>query len=447
MRRFVRGASRTLGGLVLLAGWITFAAYVNGALDQGGSSEASAHFASVASETNKTTPGRGSATRLVPAKPGNLGLATTALPARPATYNETIAEEIDERNGAYSQDPDDVATAAQPARESSPPAVFVPYTASRSKAGGKPVPRPGAAPGGASGATRSPTLAGIGKPAGNGTPAERRALAPTPLTPNVRTPSFLPASLAVGPSAPARAPSPGSAPSRSPGPSASSAPNPGPAPSRGSAPSRDPGPSALADSGQNPFPPTTRNSPGDGPLLVADWVLDGTDPVESSVRVVDGGAINPGHSPGALPISGDLVIDGGLLLIEIAGSDAGQYDQLLVSGTVTLVDAVIEFSFLDGFEPAIGDILDFLHADGGIEALDIASIEMTGLPAYLGFALVPDYDLHRELLVAVSLLIVEAPLRLAASTEAIADVPTPATLLLVITGLVALGAARRRSST
>jgi T5SS/PEP-CTERM-associated repeat protein len=87
--------------------------------------------------------------------------------------------------------------------------------------------------------------------------------------------------------------------------------------------------------------------------------------VSASLSVEAGGAIEPGSSPGILTIDGDVRFElGSLLVIEIAGGDAGtEYDRLRILGDAELGGTVV-FRFIDGFAPRAGNRFDFLKVSG-----------------------------------------------------------------------------------
>ncbi|MEX0611546.1 MAG: hypothetical protein WD229_05470, partial [Pirellulales bacterium] len=91
------------------------------------------------------------------------------------------------------------------------------------------------------------------------------------------------------------------------------------------------------------------------------------------------GLLSPGNSPGMLRIAGDYAQGiGGSLLIEIAGTLAGaQYDQLAVTGTVTLAGE-LELVLVDQFEPRLGnnfDVLAFGNIQGRFDRLVLPPLD------------------------------------------------------------------------
>jgi T5SS/PEP-CTERM-associated repeat protein len=93
---------------------------------------------------------------------------------------------------------------------------------------------------------------------------------------------------------------------------------------------------------------------------------NGTLAVPPQRRVVNGGVIAPGLSPGEITIDGDYEQpEGGVLVIEVGGTEAGKFDVLHVKGNATLAGTV-DLRFIDGFVPQAGDNVDFVVVDGTI---------------------------------------------------------------------------------
>jgi hypothetical protein len=75
---------------------------------------------------------------------------------------------------------------------------------------------------------------------------------------------------------------------------------------------------------------------GTGQLTVVGAALRGTGTVSTDLRV-ESGAVAPGFSPGTLTLGGNWTLDpASILSIEIFGTAAGQFDQLVVAGATTL---------------------------------------------------------------------------------------------------------------
>lgn len=83
-------------------------------------------------------------------------------------------------------------------------------------------------------------------------------------------------------------------------------------------------------------------------------------------KVENGGTIAPNLSPGTLTIEGDYEqFEDGVLEIEVAGLEPGQFDVLHITGNATLAGTV-DLKFIDGFVPKPGDSVDFVKVDGTI---------------------------------------------------------------------------------
>ncbi len=83
-----------------------------------------------------------------------------------------------------------------------------------------------------------------------------------------------------------------------------------------------------------------------------------------AVTVSNGGIIAPGNSPGVLSTSDLTFEEGGIYEFEIAGNSEGQYDQINVTGTVTLGNGTLRAILLDGFKPEQGKSFVIINNDG-----------------------------------------------------------------------------------
>jgi len=87
--------------------------------------------------------------------------------------------------------------------------------------------------------------------------------------------------------------------------------------------------------------------------------LAGTGTVIGNVTNNSGGTVSPGDAPGTLTVNNYTQRQGGTLLIDIAGTSAGQFSVLNVFGTAKLsgrLDPVLQ----NGFVPTIGESFIFL---------------------------------------------------------------------------------------
>lgn len=154
-------------------------------------------------------------------------------------------------------------------------------------------------------------------------------------------------------------------------------------------------------------------------------ILGGTGTVFGDV-IVQGGGITPGFSPGEINIDGDLSIIDGLLTIEVGGTQSGLFDLINVTGAADITGAIIEFVFVDGFLPVIGDAFEFLQA-ASVTGLADATFRFAGIAPGFGF------DVGAQ----------GNTLQFQALTNAVA-VSEPAGLTLGALGLLVLGLVRSR---
>ena len=76
------------------------------------------------------------------------------------------------------------------------------------------------------------------------------------------------------------------------------------------------------------------------------------------------GLVNPGQSVGLLTIDGTYEqLSGGTLHIELAGTAAGEFDALSITGDGSL-DGTLAADLVGGFHPALGDVFDIITAAG-----------------------------------------------------------------------------------
>ncbi|MBX3412189.1 MAG: PEP-CTERM sorting domain-containing protein [Pirellulales bacterium] len=140
--------------------------------------------------------------------------------------------------------------------------------------------------------------------------------------------------------------------------------------------------------------------------------------------VNDGGVVSPGFSPGKLDVVGNYLQGSfGSLDLEIGGLLPGQYDQLSVTGNLSLAGTV-NIAFIDGFLPSVGDQFDFFQV-GGTFDLSEATLQWNNAPAGFQYSTAFQDGLYSVHITAV---------------------PEPSTLVLAACGALGiLGFARRRS--
>lgn len=93
-------------------------------------------------------------------------------------------------------------------------------------------------------------------------------------------------------------------------------------------------------------------------------ILKGTGTV-GAVEIFSGGTIAPGLSPGCLS-TGDLTFhEGGIYDFELGGTTAcTQYDQIKVTGSVTLGNGTLNTEIVNDFKPAAGQSFTIINNDG-----------------------------------------------------------------------------------
>jgi fibronectin-binding autotransporter adhesin len=105
---------------------------------------------------------------------------------------------------------------------------------------------------------------------------------------------------------------------------------------------------------------------GNGAVTVATaGTLGGTGSITGNIAV--NGTLAPGVNAGALNVTGNVTFNAGsTALIQIGGTGAGQFDELILSGALTAGGA-FDVDLINGFNPSIGnsfDVLDFGSASG-----------------------------------------------------------------------------------
>lgn len=174
----------------------------------------------------------------------------------------------------------------------------------------------------------------------------------------------------------------------------------------------------------------------DNVFVQRNGILDGNGGTIIADVILDGGIIAPGASPGIMNIDGDLEILDGLLQIEIAGTGAGMYDQLNITGDlIASLGFDIEISFLDSFVPQAGDVFNFLNVAGDSSVFDT--------PSLINFSVIGGGFFGNN----AQLDFASGGLRLISDTS-VAPVPLPAGFPMLLAGLVGLGwLGKRRKAT
>ncbi len=119
--------------------------------------------------------------------------------------------------------------------------------------------------------------------------------------------------------------------------------------------------------------------PGGGAVALVDARIEGTGNIVVNKNgsltgtgtvavphIAAGGVISPGFSPGTLTIEGDFDLrPTGVLVMEYEGTNPGEFDRLIVTGTATL-GGRLEVHFRNGFAPA--DPQAFIRSQNFVEA-------------------------------------------------------------------------------
>jgi autotransporter-associated beta strand protein len=118
---------------------------------------------------------------------------------------------------------------------------------------------------------------------------------------------------------------------------------------------------SFSNPGANSFSGTLT---GTGTYSVASGVtLKGTGTYSTPVSVLSGATIAPGNSPGTISTGNLTLASGSTAAMEIDGTTAGTgYDQIAVTGTVTINNATLTASF--GYTSSYGDSYTLISNDG-----------------------------------------------------------------------------------
>jgi len=166
----------------------------------------------------------------------------------------------------------------------------------------------------------------------------------------------------------------------------------------------------------------------EGSRLIIFDVFSGTGGIQGGGMLEILGTLSPGASPGAVDYDGDLQLGpGATTLIELAGLDPGEFDQLLIGGDLTLAGE-LDVDLLGGFEPGLDQ--QFLIADVTGQRFGVFSGLGEG-------ALVGNYQ-------GTDLFITYAGGD-GNDVALVTPVPEPSTLVLAAIGLLSLAVRRRRS--
>jgi hypothetical protein len=126
---------------------------------------------------------------------------------------------------------------------------------------------------------------------------------------------------------------------------------------------------------------------GRGLVDIDAGILSGSGTIDADVR--NNGEIDPGGTgaAGVLVITGDYTqTDSGVLNIELGGTDAGAYDQLLIGGQATL-DGTLNVTLLGTYFPTPGDTFQVLTFGSHVNDFATRNLPDLGADLYLDYQL------------------------------------------------------------
>lgn len=98
--------------------------------------------------------------------------------------------------------------------------------------------------------------------------------------------------------------------------------------------------------------------------LTSTGLITGTGTITGNV--INSGTVNPGSSIGTLSITGNYTQTSlGRLFVDLAGTGAGQYDFLNISGNANL-GGTLAMNLFNSFDPASGSSFNILQANSGL---------------------------------------------------------------------------------
>lgn len=158
-------------------------------------------------------------------------------------------------------------------------------------------------------------------------------------------------------------------------------------------------------------------------IIIDEGILRGTGSIGGNVTIGANATVLPGDSPGTMTVDGNLISSGDYMF-DIGGLSAGEFDVLNISGDATFTGGNMEFDFINGFNAAAGNYWDFLFANS-ITGWNTLTFNVNGLGSGLNWEIVPITGGERLLINGTS-------------------VPEPATMLLVLFGLMGLAGIKKR---
>lgn len=124
---------------------------------------------------------------------------------------------------------------------------------------------------------------------------------------------------------------------------------------------------------------------GSSEIMVTGGVVGGTGDILGDLQH-DGGTLSAGASPGTLTVIGDYTQGAGAtMLVELAGTAAGEFDVLDVQGDIDL-DGNLTVKFVDGFTGA---------ANQEFHVLRYVGVQLTGSSEFATFSVPDNYGLSQ----------------------------------------------------
>jgi len=111
--------------------------------------------------------------------------------------------------------------------------------------------------------------------------------------------------------------------------------------------------------------------------------LGGTTTIQANVSIQSGGHLAPGNSPGVVTINGDLsLLVGSFLDIQLAGTDAGEFDEVYANESLSLSDSNLSVELIDGYIPQINDTWAIVTMTNGSQSTGQFGNLLTSLDGY-----------------------------------------------------------------
>lgn len=122
-------------------------------------------------------------------------------------------------------------------------------------------------------------------------------------------------------------------------------------------------------------------------VTVSGGTLGGTGTVNGAISIASGGKLAPGTSPGILNSGNVSFASGSTFDVEIGGTTVGtEYDQLNVTGTVSLGGSTLNLSVINSFTPVSGQTFTIINNDSteAVTGTFSGLAEGASIPNFLG---------------------------------------------------------------